>query len=79
MASSKRHPEPVVDWKAALIAELRGPDIPPDAVSAYDIAAKAGCSRYKATDFLKAAVEEGRMRTAMKAVNNTLTRFYWPA
>ena len=68
-----------VSWHDALVAELRGPEIPPDAVCVYDVMKSCGVSRCRAQRHLLDRVESGKFQRAYGTRNNRRTWFYWPA
>ena len=68
-----------VSWRDALVAELRGPTIPADAVCVEDLMRGIGVTRSKAQRHLQMKVESGAFRRAIGSRNNRQTWFYWPA
>lgn len=79
MANSKRHKNPVSDWANAILAELRGPEIPPDAKTARDYMRETGAKRTRVRERLNRAVYNGEMFRADRIVNGKITAYYWPA
>ena len=81
MANPKRHPSPV-NWREALVAELRGPEIPADAVCCYDFGTGES-ARQRAAAVLKSKEAAGELVSAIGvkdgAPNNRRARWYWPA
>lgn len=68
-----------VDWHAALLAELRGPQIPPCAKTAADYVAESGAKRTRVQELLAREVKAGRMVRGQKIHAGKVTAFYWHA
>ena len=58
MDNSKRHKNPVGDWANTILAELRGPEIPHDAVCEADLVSR-GIPQSSAGVFLRKKVASG--------------------
>lgn len=85
MASAKRHRGTVsaggVDWHSALLAELSGPVIPPDAVCENDLISRARKSEKSVNNFLRSKVASGEyVRARGKKPGDARPMwYYWPA
>ena len=68
-----------VGFHDAILAELRGPEIPKGAKTARDYMLESGAGRTRVQVRLTRAVAEGEMLRGEKVVNGRKTAFYWPA
>ena len=69
-----------IDWHDALLARLRGPEIPPDAVCAKELILQCGKTEKQINNDLTALVAAGDYVRAWgrKAGENKSRFWYWP-
>ena len=65
-------------WIDLLAAELAGPTIPPDAVSAADMMARTGAGRWRSERILASKVAAGTYQRARGRQNGRAVWLYWP-
>ena len=67
-----------VSWHDAIVAELRRPDIPPDAIWAAKLAKTHG-EKLRLSKLLAEKEAAGELQSARGIRNGRRVRLYWPA